>query len=136
MNFEEGFKKSCIYGYSYKKLSPIEYYQKWIIDWLRNKHDANIILWFEDYKADPIDYIRRINNCINCEIDPYIIEDYLDSFRKDSKIENLNLSEKLKLPGRSLTTLRNFNENWKDVISDKLNQWILSNLSKELVLKE
>tara|TARA_Y100001968_G_C19385782_1_gene732769 strand:- start:750 stop:1643 length:894 start_codon:yes stop_codon:yes gene_type:complete len=136
LNFEEGFKKSLIYGYSYEKLSPIEYYQKWIIDWLSNKHDANLILWFEDYKSKPLDYISKINQCINCDIEPSLIEKYLDDVRKDNKIENLSLSEKLKLPGRSKTTIRNFNENWKEVISDKLNQWILSNLSDELTLKE
>ena len=136
LNFEEGFKKSLICGYSYKKLSPIEYYQKWIIDWLRNKNDANLILWFEDYKSKPLEYIGKINQCINCDLNPSLIEEYLNGLRKEKKIQNLSLSEKLKLPGRSKTTIRNFNENWKDVISDKLNQWILSNISEELTLKE
>ena len=136
LNFEEGFKKSMTDGFSYKKLSPINYYQKWIIDWLRNKNDANVILWFEDYKSNPLDYIQKINQTINCKVDPSLIEDYLDKLRKDRNIENLSLSEKLKLPGRSKTTIRNFNENWKEVISDKLNQWILSNLSEELTLRE
>jgi len=136
LNFEEGFRKSLVYGYSYKKLSPIEYYQKWIIDWLRNKHDANLILWFEDYKSNPIEYISKITQCINCKLAPSTIEKYLDDLRKVSKIKNLSLSQKLRLPGRSKTTIRNFNENWQEVISDKLNQWILSNISEELTLKE
>lgn len=136
LNFEEGFRNSLTYGYSYKKLSPIEYYQKWIIDWLKNKDDANLILWFEDYKSNPIEYIRKITQCINCNLDPSLIEQYLDDLRNFSKIKNLSLSEKLGLPGRSKTTIRDFNENWQDVISDKLNQWILSNVSEKLTLKE
>ena len=74
LNFEKGLKKSLIYGYSYKNLTPIEYYQSWIIDWIKNKNDANLILWFEDYKLNPLDYIANINKCINCNSEPYLIE--------------------------------------------------------------
>ena len=118
---EEGFIKTLkIYDTKIDNEEPLKYYYKWIVNWKRYAKQHNILLlWYEDYKKNPEEYITKILKYLDFnEFDASKIETNINNLR----LSNTNLLKtNLNKPGRSVST---FNEGKTNVYKSFFNKKI------------
>ena len=81
---KEGFKKSLLIQDKGTNQTALEYYYNWIKDWkMISKEKGHLILWFEEYEENPLNYISKIIEYLAfSEFDPYKIEKLLETNRQ------------------------------------------------------
>ncbi len=131
LNFTDGFIISLQERESHEQPKALEYYYYWILNWLKISKEKNyLVLWFEDYKKDPVNYINSILKYIN--FNNFSAEEIEKKIQKDRK-KNLTLSENLKEYGRSRTTLRKgLAGEWKNLFDDKISNYFNSNIPDKI----
>ena len=127
LNFTDGFIISLKVKETPDAPEPLNYYYFWILDWLKVSREKNfLVLWYEDYKNDPIKYINRILHYTNFEdFSATDIEKNIIVNRK----KNISLEENLKIYGRQRKTLRKGKVGeWKDLFNKKIIDYFNSNI--------
>lgn len=127
LNFSEGFILSLKEKSSPELESALVYYYKWIKDWLIVANQRNyLVLWYEDYKINPIKYISRIITYTNNNnYSPENIENEIQNERSKKK----NLSNSIYNYGRSKSTFRKgLVGEWKSLFNNEINDYINKNL--------
>ena len=90
LNFKEGFITSLTSKPSINEQNSLSYYYYWVFDWLKIANKKNyLILWYEDYKTNPINYINKILDYT--EFNDFSAEKILKKI-KNKKAENLKKS--------------------------------------------
>ena len=124
---KEGFKKSLLIQDKGTNQTALEYYYNWIKDWkMISKEKGHLILWFEEYEENPLNYISKIIEYLAfSEFDPYKIEKLLETNRQKSK----NLRTNIMSPGRKLTTFNKKSKlRYKNFFDDELESYFMSHL--------
>ena len=133
LNTKEGFKRSLIL--SNDKISSqtiIEYYYYWIKNWMTVARDNNLlVLWFEDYKKDPLNYISNIINYLEFQqFDAQKIEENLSLLRLNQAGE---LSKNLNNVGKKISTYNiNGRSSYLNFFDDDINNFFNNNLPEPL----
>jgi hypothetical protein len=138
LNFEDGFIKSLNLT-DLGGTPVIEEYYNWIYDWLKIAKERNyLVLWFEDYKTNELNYINKILNYIGLkELSSKQILDLTN--KKTSKSKKYKLSDGLKKYGRERSTFRSGEINqWKKVFNFNIKKAFEEKLPNniEFVLKK
>jgi len=61
LSFKDGFIASLISKPTAEEENSLTYYYYWILNWLKIAKEKNyLVLWYEDYKDDPLNYINKI----------------------------------------------------------------------------
>lgn len=112
-----------------KKDSPnaLNYYYYWILNWHKEAKSNNyLILWYEDYKKNPLKYINKTLEYLEfSEFSSFEIEKKLSLARK----KKILLSESLKNYGRSKDTFRKGEVGeWKKYFNKKINEYFNNNI--------
>jgi len=130
LNFKKGFKISLISKHKEDKQNAICYYYNWIKKW-REEASKNkyLVVWYEDYKHNPINYIKRIMEFTEFEnLSPKKV--YLNILKK--KRSN-NLTESYKKFGKLKSTFRKgATEEWKEYFDDEISKYFIKNLPGSL----
>jgi hypothetical protein len=127
LNFSDGFIISLKEKSSPELESALIYYYKWIKDWLiiANQKDY-LVLWYEDYKLDPIKYISRIILYTNNK-------DYsakkIENEIQDARLKKKDLSNSINNYGRSKSTFRKgLVGEWRKLFNNEINNYLNKNL--------
>ena len=99
---------------------PLQYYYRWILDWQNyaKKNSNCLILWFEDFIADPKNYIKKITNYLefeDFEINKMLLklESNRGLLKKRNLVDNLNQFQ-------PQTFRKGESEGWKKVLDDEI----------------
>ena len=130
LSFEDGFIKSINKKKrNEKENSVIEYYYFWIENWLKIANQKKyLVLWYEDYIDNPINYVQKILNYIN--FDEFSAEDILEKIKvKKSSIFNKSLFKY----GRKKSTFRvGKKDQWREKFNDRIEESFNVALPKNL----
>ena len=129
--FTEGFLVSLQEKENPKEPDALRYYYYWILNWLKVAKERNyLILWFEDYKENPINYIKSILKYVDFrEFSSNEIEKKISKYRN----KTLSLSENLKTHGRIRSTLRKGEVGeWKNLFNEEITKYFYSNIPDKI----
>lgn len=127
MNKTDGFIYSIKNISSDDDTSTLGYYYNWIKNWLKvaNQNDY-LILWYEDYNKDPIQYIKKILNYV--ELNNYDPNDIYKKLTLKNKTKHI-LTKSLSEYGRDKSTFRKGEvEQWKKFFNEEINKFFYDNL--------
>tara|TARA_E500000178_G_scaffold83808_1_gene82182 strand:- start:2248 stop:3147 length:900 start_codon:yes stop_codon:yes gene_type:complete len=127
LNFSSGFILSLKEKSSPELESALIYYYKWIKDWLViAKQKDYLVLWYEDYKLDPIKYINRVILYTNNKNYSAI---KIENEIKYARLKKKDLSNSIYSYGRSKSTFRKgLVGEWKLLFNNEINDYLNKNL--------
>lgn len=137
LDFEEGFKKSLTYFDNTQKDMPIVINYNWIKNWLDN-YDPNktLILWYEDYIDNPVQYISEIIKFTKItKINPQNVYEKI----KAQKKYNLTFEKNFSKYGKRKSTFRKGKSgSWKNLFNKEIEKCFYNNLpgNLEKILKK
>ena len=136
-NFETGFinslkKETTKYKSNTKFQEPLIYYYNWIFEWKSNQNKNILKLWFEDFKDEPINYIKNILNFTN--FGNYDEKTILSNItRKNKQDESATLYKKLKRTNKNVSTFRSGKKGvWQELFTKKINNEFLKIIPDDL----
>ena len=128
LSFNEGFPRSLLQKKDQDYYKPIDLVYYWIRDWLKisREHDL-LVLWYEDYIDNPINYINKILTYIGFQ--NYSANDIHSNILLNLKLKQKGLKANLSRFGRRKSTFRkgikgewekHFDENMKKIFHSSL----------------
>ena len=130
LDFTEGFLKSLKEKFSPSSEDPLTYYYFWIKNWiLEGKKKNYLILWFEDYKKEPLKYINKILEYTDNK--NFSAEEIYSKMKNKRKINSL--SQGLKNYGRSKSTFRKGAVGeWHELFDEKISRYFYKNIPGDI----
>jgi len=127
LNFTDGFIMTLKVKATPGAPEPLNYYYFWVLNWLKVSREKNfLVLWYEDYKNDPIKYIDRILSYTNFE--NFSAADIEKNIIVNKK-KDISLKKNLKIYGRERKTFRKGKVGeWKDLFNKKIIDYFNSNI--------
>ncbi len=131
LNFTDGFIESLKSKSSPDLPNALNYYYFWIFNWIKvSKKRKYLVLWYENYKENPEEYIDKILNYVDFKnFSPKDIEKKLELKRKNNQSINESLSEYGKLKG---TFRKGKVDEWKDHFNEEISEYFFSNIPGNL----
>tara|TARA_B100001093_G_scaffold92843_1_gene84999 strand:- start:5775 stop:6668 length:894 start_codon:yes stop_codon:yes gene_type:complete len=136
-NFETGFIYSLKKKYSKHQNNnlseePLVYYYNWILNWKKIDNSKILKLWFEDYKDEPLNYIKKILNFTN--FNNYNEKNIYDLIKiKNKKDSSTALNKKLNRINKNISTFRSGKTGeWKELFTKKINHEFLKIIPDDL----
>lgn len=119
LDFKNGFKKSLVSMPKNTKELPLHYYYFWIKNWLKISEEKKyLVLWYEDYISNPLEYIEKILKYIEFK---YISKEKIYESIKINTKNNLRLDESLKQYSKLKSTFRKGEVgSWKKYFDDDI----------------
>ena len=130
-DFTEGFILSLNSKYKEDLPNALNYYYYWILEWHKvAKKNNYLILWYEDYKNNPLDYIDRVLRYLNFkEFSTFEIKDQIVKAREKEKTLKTSLREY----GRSKDTFRKGKvEEWKKYFNKEVLNYFNENIPDKI----
>ena len=130
LNFTDGFIASLSARENKNSIDSLNYYYNWVSNWLDiSKEKKYLVLWYEDYKQNPINYIKKILD--------YTSFDEFSPSEINNKIlikkNKLPLSKNLKIHGRLRSTFRKgVVGEWKELFNNKISDYFYKNIPQNI----
>lgn len=130
LNFSDGFLISLKEKPPSSSENSLTYYYFWIKNWiLEGKKKNYLILWFEEYKKEPIKYINKILEYTDNK--NFSAEKIYDNIKNNRNTNNL--SQGLKNYGRSKSTFRKGAVGeWYKLFDNKISSYFYNNIPGDI----
>ena len=121
-----GFIASCNIPEIGEKERPVDYYARWIHDWLdqSERHSAEVF-WYEEYTNDRYNYLSRLLSTVCSKAKAHEVEHLLEADRIRSSKYPLLRDRRLQA-GRKLSTYRAGSSSWPELLDTNTQDWFLT----------